>query len=181
MILRLTVILSVLVGFSLGESSVRAQGYVQKMAEGDQAYSREDYGKAANLYRQALQQSTNSGGYKNDPLAVSIVHKLGLALYRSGNFSEAESTFERERTLLEQAEQREKTRLSPIKPAAATKAYCLAHLADARFANQHYSSAREDYKKVLEIMHTTPMDYGLNALSEHAKKQIEVCEQKLHH
>jgi hypothetical protein len=25
------------------------------------------------------------------------------------------------------------------------------------------------------------MDYGLNALSEHAKKQIEVCEQKLHH
>lgn len=181
MIRKLTIILSCAFALSFPANYVWAQGYLQNMAEGDSAFSDQDYAKAANMYRSAVQQITDGGGYTDDPMAIALVDKLGLALYRMGNYSEAESTFERERMLLEQAEQRAKTFQSPSKPARGTKAYCLSHLGDVRFANHNYSLAKENYQDVLELLTPAPVDYGLNALADRATRQIRVCDQKLHH
>ena len=85
--LRFTIVLFCL--FSLASSNVNAQKKNRKMVKADQAFTLEQYNKAAELYKKAYQNT------KSRALKSEIIFKQAECYRFSGNIKRAESYYKR--------------------------------------------------------------------------------------
>jgi peptidoglycan-associated lipoprotein len=153
--LRITTVLFCIVCFS---SNINAQKKSRKMVKADQAFSLEQYNKAAELYQKAY-QTTKSRAVKSE-----IIFKQAECYRLSGNKKRAESYYKR-----------------AIK-AKYPDVIVYLRYADILRMNEKYEEAKEQYQKYIQLnpsdisgeMGFKSCDYAINWLANPTRYKVEI-------
>ena len=153
--LRITTVLFCIVCFS---SNINAQKKSRKMVKADQAFSLEQYNKAAELYQKAY-QTTKSRAVKSE-----IIFKQAECYRLSGNKKRAESYYKR-----------------AIK-AKYPDVIVYLRYADILRMNEKYEEAKEQYQKYIQLnpsdisgeMGFKYCDYAINWLANPTRYKVEI-------
>ena len=153
--LRITTVLFCIVCFS---SNINAQKKSRKMVKADQAFSLEQYNKAAELYQKAY-QTTKSRAVKSE-----IIFKQAECYRLSGNKKRAESYYKR-----------------AIK-AKYPDVIVYLRYADILRMNEKYGEAKEQYQKYIQLnpsdisgeMGLKSCDYAINWLDNPTRYKVEI-------
>ena len=154
--LRFTIVLFCL--FSLTSLNVNAQKKNRKMVKADQAFTLEQYNKAAELYKKAY-QSTKSRALKSE-----IIFKQAECYRFSGNIKRAESYYKR-----------------AVK-AKYPDVIVYLRYADVLRMNEKYEEAKVQYKKYVQLnptdvageMGLKSCDYSINWLANPTRYKVEI-------
>jgi peptidoglycan-associated lipoprotein len=154
--LRFTIVLFCL--FSLTSLNVNAQKKNRKMVKADQAFTLEQYNKAAELYKKAY-QSTKSRALKSE-----IIFKQAECYRFSGNIKRAESYYKR-----------------AVK-AKYPDVIVYLRYADVLRMNEKYEEAKVQYKKYIQLnptdvtgeMGLKSCDYSINWLANPTRYKVEI-------
>jgi peptidoglycan-associated lipoprotein len=154
--LRFTIVLFCV--FSLTSFNVNAQKKNRKMVKADQAFTLEQYNKAAELYKKAY-QSTKSRALKSE-----IIFKQAECYRFSGNIKRAESYYKR-----------------AVK-AKYPDVIVYLRYADVLRMNEKYEEAKVQYKKYIQLnptditgeMGLKSCDYSINWLANPTRYKVEI-------
>ena len=154
--LRFTIVLFCL--FSLASSNVNAQKKNRKMVKADQAFTLEQYNKAAELYKKAYQNT------KSRALKSEIIFKQAECYRFSGNIKRAESYYKR-----------------AVK-AKYPDVIVYLRYADVLRMNEKYEEAKVQYKKYIQLnptdvtgeMGLKSCDYSINWLANPTRYKVEI-------
>ena len=154
--LRFTIVLFCV--FSLTSLNVNAQKKNRKMVKADQAFTLEQYNKAAELYKKAY-QSTKSRALKSE-----IIFKQAECYRFSGNIKRAESYYKR-----------------AVK-AKYPDVIVYLRYADVLRMNEKYEEAKVQYKKYIQLnptditgeMGLKSCDYSINWLANPTRYKVEI-------
>jgi peptidoglycan-associated lipoprotein len=154
--LRFTIVLFCL--FSLASSNVNAQKKNRKMVKADQAFTLEQYNKAAELYKKAYQNT------KSRALKSEIIFKQAECYRFSGNIKRAESYYKR-----------------AVK-AKYPDVIVYLRYADVLRMNEKYEEAKVQYKKYIQLnptdvtgeMGLKSCDYSINWLENPTRYKVEI-------
>ena len=154
--LRFTIVLFCL--FSLTSLNVNAQKKNRKMVKADQAFTLEQYNKAAELYKKAYQNT------KSRALKSEIIFKQAECYRFSGNIKRAESYYKR-----------------AVK-AKYPDVIVYLRYADVLRMNEKYEEAKVQYKKYIQLnptdvtgeMGLKSCDYSINWLANPTRYKVEI-------
>lgn len=154
--LRFTIVLFCL--FSLASLNVNAQKKNRKMVKADQAFTLEQYNKAAELYKKAYQNT------KSRALKSEIIFKQAECYRFSGNIKRAESYYKR-----------------AVK-AKYPDVIVYLRYADVLRMNEKYEEAKVQYKKYIQLnptdvtgeMGLKSCDYSINWLANPTRYKVEI-------
>ena len=154
--LRFTIVLFCI--FSLASSNVNAQKKNRKMVKADQAFTLEQYNKAAELYKKAYQNT------KSRALKSEIIFKQAECYRFSGNIKRAESYYKR-----------------AVK-AKYPDVIVYLRYADVLRMNEKYEEAKVQYKKYIQLnptdvtgeMGLKSCDYSINWLANPTRYKVEI-------
>jgi TolA-binding protein len=151
-----------------------AQGWEVNYSQAQMYLNQGDYSNAMAYMNKAIAEASEEG-HTNDDVAAQLLHWLGRAYFKQGDYASAETQFHAEQRILQQAP------TNPIDQTsnAPSLAYCQIALGDTRLALGDYDGAARNFQRAIDNLQTLPETYDVQGTISEAQQKLAKCQQYL--